>query len=149
MSIKWNELTINQWRPVLQCLMITNDDNLKKCILKVYEFQTYEEKRGYVTKDENELGFNKVDAEEMSKIAEKLLRGEELTKGELAKARNKMLKYWRQIMFVCKDSLKKAEERQKALEQAQMELQFDQMKRCSEEGISCDYGICSECEKKF
>lgn len=106
MSIRWNELTVNQWKPVLQCLMIINDNNLKKCILKIYEFQTYEEKQGRVTKEENNLGFNKVDAEEMCAIAEKLLKGEELTKSELAKSRNKMLKYWRQIMMVCKQNLK-------------------------------------------
>ena len=147
MSIKWNELTVNQWKPVLQCLMITNEENLKKCILKIYEFQTNEEKKYHIAKEENELGFNKVDAEEMSKIAEKLLRGEELTKCELAKSKNKMLKYWKQIMYVCKDSLKKSEERQKALEQAKIELQIDRIKKCSEEGISCDYCMCSECEK--
>lgn len=148
MSIKWDELTVNQWKPVLQCLMITNEANLKKCILKIYEFQTYDEKRGHITKEENDLGFNKVDAEEMSKIAEKLLRGEELTKGELAKSKNKMLKYWKQIMYVCKDSLKKQKERQRMTEQEQMEIHIDEIQKCSEEGIACDYGICSECENK-
>ena len=151
MSIKWNELTINQWRPVLQCMMITNDNNLKKCILKIYEFQTQEEKNGKVTKDENEFGFNKVDAEEMSQIAEKLLRGEELTKGELAKSRNKMLKYWRQIMVVCKDHLKKNLSVEKQIEvnyQHQEEVSKvwqEEKQRCQEEGKPCSYGICSDC----
>lgn len=159
MSIKWNELTINQWRPVLQCLMITNENNLKKCILKIYEFQTQEEKNENKTQEENGLGFNKVDADVMSEIAKKILKREDLTKGELAKAKNKMPKYWRQIMYVCKENLKNNHISVKEKENKQsaqmtfdyehqdevIEARQEETRKCQEESIPCNYGICSDC----
>lgn len=97
-----------QWEKYLKELVKTNDKALLRAIVLVYENQTYEER----TKDEcienNGTGFNKVDAAEMSKIARKIQEGEELTEGELAKSRNKMQKYWKQLMVISKRNMAKS-----------------------------------------
>ena len=45
--------------------------------------------------EDNYVGFTKWDAEEMTAIAQKIIRKQKLTDGEVAKSRNKMQKYWK------------------------------------------------------
>ena len=152
-----------QWEAYLKDLLKTNDKALLRAIMLIYNNQTPEEKDKGESIEDNCIGFSKIDAKEMGVIARKIKANKALTKGELAKSRNKMQKYWKQLMIISK---KQAEanrlQEQKELEAklAKEELatlkevaekleQFKQdietLRKCSEEGIACEYGICDEC----
>lgn len=152
-----------QWEAYLKDLLKTNDQALLKSIVLVYDNQTDEEKNKGESIEDNCIGFSKIDAKEMGDIAKKIKAGKALTKGELAKSRNKMQKYWKQLMIISKKQAeaKKLQE-QKELEDKLAEevaaieeedkLKLEQfrehneiLRRCSEEGITCSYGICDEC----
>ena len=112
---------------------------------------------------DNGISFNKFDAKEMGDIAIKIKNGIPLTAGELAKSRNKMQKYWKQLMFISLEQAKirklqeqKESKRKLAKEEADAAKEHEEklkefknnievLRRCSEEGISCDFGICDEC----
>ena len=85
-----------QWKLYLKNLLKTNNNALLKAILLIYDNQTEEEKNKGESIEDNCIGFSKVDAKEMGKIAIKIKAGKALTEGELAKSRNKMQKYWKQ-----------------------------------------------------
>lgn len=153
----WESFTNQeQWREYLQSLLKRSDKALLRAITLIYERQTEEEKQTGQSVVENKIGFSKIDAEALGSIAKRIIAGDTLTDGELAKARNKMPKYWKQLMWISKQQmeerqLKEEEEalRQLAEEKKQKEEQFREsleiLRKCSEEGIACDYGICDEC----
>lgn len=115
-KIEWDKLTVNQYKICMQAMLITSDKYLDKAIVEIYKLQTDEEKYKGQSVEENNLGFSKVDAEVLSKIARKLIEGKELTAGERARARNKMLKYWRQLLYLSRIKWKKEREiRQKQI----------------------------------
>lgn len=103
-----------QWKMYLKELLKTNDTALFRAIVLVYNNQTEEEKYRGKSIEENSVGFNKVDAKEMGEIAKKIKSGKPLTKAELAKSRNKMQKYWKQLMIISKNNIK--EQNRKAME---------------------------------
>jgi len=142
-----------QWEAYLKDLVKTNDKALLRAIVLVYDNQTCEEKNKGESIEDNCVGFSKVDAYELGKIAQKIKRGEGLTKGELAKSRNKMQKYWKQLMTISKRNaeLKKQQVLDKRIaeeEAANAEIFREHneiLRRCAEEGQQCSYGICDEC----
>ena len=151
-----------QWEAYLKDLLKTNDKALLRAIVLIYNNQTDEEKNKGESIENNRVGFSKIDAKEMGDIAKKIKAGKALTKGELAKSRNKMQKYWRQLMIISKEQAEaKKLQKQKELEDMLAEelaaieedkLKLEQfrehneiLRRCSEEGIACSYGICDEC----
>lgn len=152
-----------QWEAFLKDLLKTNDKALIKAIVLIYDNQTPEEKNKGESIDDNCVGFSKIDAKEMGDIARKIKANKVLTKGELAKSRNKMQKYWKQLMIISKKQAeanrlqeqkeleaKLAEEELATLKEVTEKLeQFKQdietLRKCSEEGIACEYGICDEC----
>lgn len=157
----WEYLTTKkQWEDYMKDLLQESDNAVKTAVLSIYARQTELERQDRVASEDNNVGFTKHDAREMSEIAEKLNRGEELTAGELAKSRNKMKKYWRQLMEISIERMErkrnlaeeqKAEEelRKQEAKKAASKKQFEEsirvMRRCADKGISCDYGICDEC----
>ena len=152
-----------QWEAYLKDLLKTNDKALLKSIVLIYDNQTLEEKNKGESIDDNCVGFSKIDAKEMGDIARKIKANKELTKEELAKSRNKMQKYWKQLMIISKKQAETKElQEQKELEAklAEEELaaqkedaeklegfrqDIETLRKCSEEGIPCEYGICDEC----
>lgn len=143
-----------QWKLYLKNLVKTNDKALLRAIVLVYENQTAEEKNKDKSIEDNCAGFDKVDAAEMSTIARKVKAGKALTESELAKSRNKMPKYWKQLMIISKEKAeakKRAYDEQVTIEEYESEKreQFqdccEAIRRCVEEGVSCSYGICDEC----
>lgn len=148
--------TQKQWEAYLKDLLKTNDKALLKAIVLIHDMQTEEEKsRGESTED-NHIGWTKWDAKEMGDIAKKIKRGEPLAIGELAKSRNKMQKYWKQLMYISKQQQQEKAKAEAHEEKQEVRVQskegeewFKQhneiLRRCAEEGIACDYGICDEC----
>lgn len=152
----WEAFTTNkEWEVYLKDLVKTNDRALLKAIVLIYESQTPEEKETETSIEDNNIGFTKWDAKELGDIAKKIQHGEELTAGELAKSRNKMQKYWKQLMYISKqqqeakgrsvfrhnDFIPTKEDEGKKQFKEHNEI----LRRCAEEGIACEYGICSEC----
>ena len=153
--------TQKQWEAYLKDLMRTNNKALLKAIVLIHDRQTEEEKAKGESTEDNFVGWTKWDAKEMGDIAKKIKREEPLTIGELAKSRNKMCKYWKQLMYISKQqqAIKNSQE-PKALEQKGLQINtseeqqlkeehfrtsLETMRRCAEEGIACEYGICDEC----
>lgn len=97
----WDDFkTQKQWKSYIQDLIARSDAALKRAIVQIYERQTYEEQMQGAAIAENDVGFSKIDAKELGDIAKKIKAGKELTEAELAKSRNKMKKYWKQLMHI-------------------------------------------------
>lgn len=151
---QWETFTNQeQWKIYLKNLVKTNDKALFRAIILIYNNQTEEEKCRRESIEDNKRGFDKIDAFEMAAIANKIKNGQQLTKGELYKSRNKMTKYWKQLMIISKAKMEKEkQELERALNEVAHKAQQELMKtdnneiiKCLKEGKSCSYGICSEC----
>lgn len=149
-----------EWKAYLQDLVSQNDIALLRSIVLIDNLQTEPERQARESVEDNNVGWTKQDAKEMGDIADKVRKGEQLTEGELAKSRNKMKKYWKQLMFISQKNAKQKEEakQQKINEESEKvmlyikkerERQFRDsiraMEECSENGKACEYGICDEC----
>ena len=164
MSAAWEYFTSQkQWESYLKDLLKSNDKALLRAIVLIHDNQTQEEKNKGESIEDNCIGFSKIDAKEMGDIANKIRAGKVLTKGELAKSRNKMQKYWKQLMIISKKQaeakrLQEQKELEEKLEKEEQEAHkedaerlerfrqdIETLRNCSEEGISCEYGICDEC----
>lgn len=100
---KWDSFTNQkQWKEYLQALLKENDTALLRAVVVIYDYQTYEEQLKGEAIEENDVGFSKVDAADLGRIARKVIDRQPLDKGEWARLRNKMPKYWKQLMFVSK-----------------------------------------------
>ena len=69
-----------------------------RAIVKLYECQTMDEQCSGLTKENNGVGFNGLDAVILSSFAEQLLKGRSLTVKQLAIAHKKLPKYSRQVI---------------------------------------------------
>lgn len=99
----WEQFTNQQqWKEYLQNLLRTNKKALYRAIILIADKQTPEEKVWGATIEKNNEGFGAVDAELLTSLALRLKVGGELTERELAICRNKMPKYWRQLMMISK-----------------------------------------------
>lgn len=149
----WEYFTSNkQWERYIKDLLKNDDKALLRAIVIIYDNQTEEEKRKRLSISENKIGFSKIDVEVMSKIANKIKDGKLLTEGELEMSRNKMTKYWKQLMVYSKNraELKNMKVQKEAKPAEDERLQYFRediaaIELCSEKGIQCEYGICDEC----
>lgn len=145
-----------EWKAYLQDLVSQNDTALLRSIILIDNLQTEPERKAKESVEDNNVGWTKQDAKEMGEIADKIRNREQLSKGELAKSRNKMKKYWKQLMVISKWQRTENEmqqlaeiQEQKEQERISREEQFREYSRalqeCSENGKPCEYGICDEC----
>ena len=72
----------------------------QKALLKIYEFQTQEEKQEENTKDINGIGFTGVDGEILSSFAKQLQVRKTLSEKQMTLLFKKMPKYWNQILAI-------------------------------------------------
>lgn len=113
MSRPWESFTNQkQWKEYLQNLVRTNKRALYRSIILIAQFQTPEERALGETRDSNKVGFGTVDAQLLTSLAIRLENGGELTSRELAICRNKMPKYWRQLMIISKGKMKDDQSRE-------------------------------------
>jgi len=139
-----------QWESYLKNLVKTNDRALTKAIVLIYDLQTDEEKSIGKSVEDNKIGFSKIDAYELSNVAKKIKRGQALTEAEVAKSRNKMQKYWKQLMVISKKQMQEKKD-QEELKQVEEEIYYEQLTfedvfPIQEKTCPCYYGICDECE---
>ena len=79
-------------------LLESSNKAVARAVLVVYRNQTEYEKVCQSTQEDNGVGFSGVDAEILSSFAEFYLQHRFLTPRQIAIARNKVKKYWRQIL---------------------------------------------------
>lgn len=146
----------DEWKAYLQNLVKTNDSACRRAIVQIDNWQTELERQQGESTEENGVGWTKYDAREMGLLAKKIRRGEELTRAEMAKSRNKMQKYWKQLMDISKRNLEKVLQQQSAEAEEYARAQYEArrehfeealevIRRCGEDGVPCEYGICDEC----
>lgn len=148
----WEAFTTNkQWESYLKQLVKTNDVALFRAIVLIYENQTEEEKYAGESVEDNKIGFSKYDARELSAIALKIKARKPLSKAEVARSRIKMPKYWRQLMVISKRRMAARKVLEEEIHQEMQgsiqpcSIQSKALIKCSDEGITCTYGICDEC----
>lgn len=79
-------------------LLAASNKAVARAVLVVYRNQTEYEKVCQATQENNGVGFSGVDAEILSSYAEFYLKTGFLTPKQVAIARNKIKKYWRQVL---------------------------------------------------
>jgi hypothetical protein len=82
----------------VQDLIARSDLATARAVALVYANQTQAEQAAQTTRDSNGVGFTAVDAEFLTSAAQFYERRGFLTPKQLAVARNKVKKYWRQIL---------------------------------------------------
>lgn len=69
-----------------------------KGMLKIYEYQTNQEKATQDTHEHNDVGFSGCDAELLSSFSEQVLQGRTLSDRQMVFVLKKMPKYWSQLV---------------------------------------------------
>ena len=107
---KWEAFkTQKEWKDYLQELVKTNDRALLRAIWVIYARQTVEEQIYGVSTEENGRGFSKIDAQFFTELVVQMQHGRELSPRQMAIARNKITKYWRQLMEESKAKMEREE----------------------------------------
>jgi hypothetical protein len=81
--------------------ILTNDQAVKNALLRLYSWQTEEEKASQETRENNGKGFNGTDGRILSSFAEQLKSKGWLSPKQIALSRKKLVKYARQIFDTC------------------------------------------------
>lgn len=94
-------MVLGQWtKESILSLLDTNVVAVMRAIVAVYNLQTEDEKIEKVSKHENNVGFGKIDAKILAEYALDIKSGKGLTKAQIAIGRNKIKKYWRQLLMI-------------------------------------------------
>lgn len=87
---KWNKENMKE-------ILAKYDDQVCKAVVKIYEYQTSDERVYHETKENNGVGFNGADAAIMSSFAEFYMERGYLSSKQLIIARKKIMKYAAQL----------------------------------------------------
>ena len=99
MGVAWSELkTQKEWRENRGKVLKENDQAVLRAIWVIYARQTVEEQIYGVSTEDNGRGFSKIDAEFFTELVVQMRHGRALSPRQMAIARNKIIKYWRQLM---------------------------------------------------
>ena len=86
-------------------LLTKNDFAVKRAIIALYSLQTEAEKRRHSTEDKNKKGFNSLDADFLSSLAEQLVKNGSLSVKQIASGRKAVLKYSGQLSRIANGEL--------------------------------------------
>jgi hypothetical protein len=84
----------------IQQLLDTNERAVYKALLAIYSRQTAAEQAGHHTREVNGVGFSRFDAPFLTDMVRGYMRYGSLTPRQLAPTRNKMKRYWRQLLEI-------------------------------------------------
>lgn len=116
---------LKEWKVYIQNLLRFNDNAVKSALVLLLSFQEEDEQRDNKSVHENGVGFNKVDADFLSRMAKQVNAGIDLTNNEMQACRWALMKYWRQLTDRSKvnlDKLKKRRELDRLCEPEQPKL---------------------------
>jgi hypothetical protein len=77
--------------------LATNPTWAVKALVKIYERQTIDEQNSQMTKENNGIGFNGLDANILSSFAEQVNKGRNLSVKQMTIVYKKMPRYWKQV----------------------------------------------------
>ena len=89
-------------------LLKSNDKAVMRGVVAIYKRQTEEEKCYESTREENGVGFSAFDATFLTSIAKQVIAGYQLSPKQLAIARNKILRYTRQLAEIAAEREQKS-----------------------------------------
>lgn len=116
---------LKEWKAYIQNLLRFNDNAVKSALALLLSLQEEDEQRDNKSVHENGVGFNKVDADFLSRMAKRVNAGIDLTQSEMQACRWALMKYWRQLTDRSKANLvklKKQRELDTAREPEQLKL---------------------------
>jgi len=94
---------------ILNAIM-TNDAQVAKALVKLYDYQTASEQEAKETKFHNRVGFNGVDGRFLSSLAEFYKRNNYLSPKQTFRARKSLKKYAAQLARIVNGSVETPEE---------------------------------------
>lgn len=104
-SVDWKELTDDECWEYFNHMIQTNTQWLRRAVVAIFNHQTSDEQVAGQTKHHNGVGFNGVDAEMMTNIAQRIIaNSRSLTEREVTAARKTMRKYVRQLVRIMRSS---------------------------------------------
>lgn len=95
-------------RESVQAMLQSNPRALERAIVAIYRRQMADEQHARATLHDNGVGFNSADATIMSLAARVLLAGDRLSPSAMHEARERMPKYWKQLIDIAMDRQLKA-----------------------------------------
>ncbi len=116
---------LKEWKAYIQNLLQFNDNAVKSALSLLFSLQEEDEKRDNKSVHENGVGFNKVDADFLGRMAKRVNAGMDLTDSQMQACRWALMKYWRQLTDRSKENLaklKKQRELDMAREPEQLKL---------------------------
>ena len=78
----------------------TNDKWAVRALIRIYEFQTSDEKNTNTTNESNNVGFTGFDAELLSSFAKQYIACKHLSIRQMDIVKERIPKYWRQIINI-------------------------------------------------
>lgn len=88
----------NDWtKEEIKHLIKTNDNFVIKSLIRLYNYQTEDEKNTGETENNNNVGFNGYDAKPLTDLVNQIVKFKFVTFGQVAFIRNKLYKYSNQI----------------------------------------------------
>jgi hypothetical protein len=94
------KVTKSQVRDFVRAKLGSDANWAKHALLKIFEFQTAEEKIVEHTHDHNGVGFTGIDGEILTSFAKQLKTRNFLSPKQMALLYKKMPKYWKQIVSI-------------------------------------------------
>lgn len=91
--MRWDKTSLKE-------LIGRSDQAAVRALLEIYKFQTDEEQAWGATYQQNGLGFSGQDSEWLTEMAKRVMAGGSLSSKERAILRNRMKRYWRQLIPV-------------------------------------------------
>jgi hypothetical protein len=88
----------------IQALVQGNDKAAIRALLAIYDRQTESEKAAQVTKESNGIGFSGCDSEILSSFAEWYKAKGYLSPKQLAIAKRKISRYWKQLLQISEEN---------------------------------------------
>ena len=98
---------LKEWKAYIQGLLQFNDNAVKSALSLLFSLQEEDEKRDNKSVHENGVGFNKVDADFLGRMAKRVNAGMDLTDSQMQACRWALMKYWRQLTDRSKANLVK------------------------------------------
>lgn len=93
-------------KTAIQDLLMESDRAVLRAVTAIYSLQTESEKLSHMTSVDNKVGFSAFDADILSSFAEQIKYRGGLSVKQMAIARNKMKRYWRQLVLIANGELK-------------------------------------------
>jgi len=97
---KFDSYTKVQVESFVKMKISTNKNWALRALIKLYEFQSKNERQNHISVNKDNYGFSKFDAPYFSDLAAKVKQGKNLTKNQI-KSLKKLSKYSRQLISIC------------------------------------------------